>query len=652
MTFSVVLFLLVGITGFFFFLFSQSGNEMLRPYVEQRLEEKIGMPVEVRQFTLESGASTLDFVVNKQAVVNVVTQYDMWSASFEGNYRVQADQFSFEERQFTKADLTGNFKGNTDDIHIDGEGTLLDGEIDYSLNIIDDVPQQIIVKMQGLQLSEILQLNGYPALARGEVDININMPNIGEDGATGDGHIVLKKAYFDRNLVKELYQYTLPKNSYISATIDTTLAGKDIHLDGDIQSNLFMLKLTKGLIDAAEKSVITEYDLLIPNSSMPKGVPARAQGTLQYQDTLSILGVMKDMGEKVSFSYDSKSTNVDASKLLVEKILPLIGVPAFVKGNVDSKVELSSMKPVEGEFWVKGSNLITDPKEMKKLMGEGIDAKIALETSGTFKEGIGYIASTMKSTLGNISLPDMVYDIEKKTLRSSYVIDIPDLNKLRNMIDKKLYGPLVLKGNFSKDHIVNVKGSTQTLGGNIDYLLVGDKLSSTISHVPLENMLAMLGYKKGFLGKSNGQVKYNIKNKSGVVDLDIASFQIKPSRLTNVISLAIGKDPAREIFSSTKFHADINGNIINYTLHATGTRSSIDITEGRFNQLSNTNTAKFKFVYEKYTVIGKIKGTTDNPKVTIDTSSLLKGKIDEKLQDKLDDVIGGKAGEFLKGLKF
>jgi hypothetical protein len=57
-------------------------------------------------------------------------------------------------------------------------------------------------------------------------------------------------------------------------------------------------------------------------------------------------------------------------------------------------------------------------------------------------------------------------------------------------------------------------------------------------------------------------------------------------------------------------------------------------------------------VYEKYSVNGQIKGTVDNPKVTVDTTALFKDKIDEDMQKKIDKVLGGKAGEFLKGLSF
>jgi len=170
--------------------------------------------------------------------------------------------------------------------------------------------------------------------------------------------------------------------------------------------------------------------------------------------------------------------------------------------------------------------------------------------------------------------------------------------------------------------------------------------------VPLENILGLLGHKKDFLGKAFGKGKYDLKQKSGVIDLDIKSFQIKPSPTTNTIKMLIGKDPTRVMFSSTKFHADIKGKITHYTLHAKGSRSNIQITEGRVDKVHNTHTAKLKFVYEKYTVYGEIKGTVGDPKVTIDTSAILKDKIDQKLQNKIEEALGGKAGEFLRGLKF
>ena len=125
---------------------------------------------------------------------------------------------------------------------------------------------------------------------------------------------------------------------------------------------------------------------------------------------------------------------------------------------------------------------------------------------------------------------------------------------------------------------------------------------------------------------------------------------------TNMLKKIIGKDPARIIYSTTTVHADIKGDVTTYTLHAKGSHSSIDITEGKIDKGTNKHTAKFKFIYDKYTFTGKIKGSADHPKVMLDPSSLMQGKTGEKIQKNLDKALGedvGKAvGGFLKGFKF
>ncbi|MBT8343779.1 MAG: hypothetical protein KJO45_03585 [Sulfurovum sp.] len=825
-TLSILLFLLLTISGLSLFIFSPTGNNMLKPYVKEMLEEKIGLPVEIKTFTLESGTSNLDFVIDKQAVVNVESQYNLWSQSFEGLYHIKADTFAYEEITLKNADIKGNFKGVAEDIYVEGKGRALDAKVDYRLNVVDNEAQKILVNIQGAQLADVLQIYGYPALAEGKIDVEINMPDIGEDTASGYGHIVLDKAYFNRKLVKELYDYTLPEKSYVYGAIDAKLEGKNIKLLGDVQSNLFTLQTKSALVNMAskqltaeysvdvkdmriltknklagplkvdgtvvmkdkkigvtgvshslggalrftkkeatqitleklalekilmlfkrpvyakgevsgtieldkenkkdgtyalriengvltskaiekmsryqipeknafsleskgkvankkltanatlssiladvtftdlaydlkEKTVISHYALLlhnmnalVPKAQMAKGTSASVEGELKFKDKLSISGVTKGLGNKLAFSYDSKTAKVDASQLVLEKILALSGVPVYAKGTFDSQIVLTKLKPSEGTFTLQATDLVTEPHEMKKLIGDALKVNIGVDTSGTFKEGTGYIDTKIKSSLGNITIDDMVVDPEKKTHKGIYTLDIPSLKALQKVLDQKLYGPLVLKGEWSKEKWLTVTGETGSLGGKIRSTLVEDNLRTTIDNVPLESILGMLGHKQDFLGKAFGKGKYNLKQRSGVMDLDIKSFQVKPSSTTNTIKMLIGKDPARVMFTSTKFHADIKGKITDYTLHAKGSRSSIDITEGRVNKINNTNTAKFKFVYEKYTVHGKIKGTIDDPKVTIDTSAILKDKIDEQLQEKIEKALGGKAGDFLRGLKF
>ena len=52
---SILLFLLLTIWGLSLFIFSQTGNDMLEPYVKEKLEEKIGLPLKLKPLHLSLG---------------------------------------------------------------------------------------------------------------------------------------------------------------------------------------------------------------------------------------------------------------------------------------------------------------------------------------------------------------------------------------------------------------------------------------------------------------------------------------------------------------------------------------------------------------------------------------------------------------------
>jgi hypothetical protein len=549
--------------------------------------------------------------------------------------------------------IEGNIAKKDETALVTGASRSLGGVLDFTLG------ETAKITLEKLSLEKLLGFLKQPDYAKGELSGSLVLEELEE--ISGTYRLQVDKGVLNPKAIEKVAGYKIPKEN--TFTLDSKGEIDKARISGNMMvvSTLADITLPAFEYDLKQSSLVSEYDIRVHDInalvSKTKNVkaaptPVSAKGKLNLTDRLSISGETEGLGKKVAFAYDSKTAKVDISELLVEKILALSGLPVYVKGTIDSQIDFTNLDPEEGTFSLKSTKLVTQPGAMKELTGEAFSMSAVVDSSGTFKKGKGTIHTNVKSSVGELTLDNMVYDAQKNTLKSAYTLDIPSLKEVQPLIGQKLYGPLLLKGELSKDKIVELTGETTSLGGKITYTLIGDDLVSNINSVPLENILGTLGHAKSFLGSASGKATYNLKRRSGVVDLDIASFQIKPSNLTNVISLAIGKDPARVIFSSTKFHADIKGNITTYNLHAIGTNSSIDITEGRLDASNNSNTAKFKFVYEKYTVMGKIKGTTENPRVTIDTSALLKDKMGGNVQDKLDEVIGGKAGEFLKGLKF
>ncbi len=826
---SIILFVLVTVTGTLFYAFSSSGNDLLKTYLHEELEEKIGLPVEVRKFTLEAGKSSLSMRINKEAAIKVEVHYDLLAQTFKGIYHVKAENFHYEKMTLRDIDIQGHFKGVAEDIEVDGIGSALDAPLAYHFRLLEQMPQNIEANIKGMALSEVLELTGQPPLATGQINVEINMPDIGKEFANGYGHIVLDKAVFNAEEIKKTYDLTVPKKSYVSGNIDLKLNGNNLNFLVNTQSNLFNLnikdasvnlenkkvfanymmdvkemailtqnklagplkvtgnvevknekyyvkgstntlggallfdisersqfhfenlelakilhltkqphyakgllsgsadldkalesgqykvkvqkgqfgaksiaekfgyqipsinsfsfdstgeivkkvlnanvtlkstlsdvKLTEVVYDIGKKKLNADYDvflpnigLLMPNNKAVKRGYMSVKGNVTLDKTLYVKGSAKGLGEKLDFTYDSKTATVNANDLFVEKLLSLSALPRYVKGKLSSSVNITNIKNLDGSFSFKSAKLVTQPNVMKRLIDKKLNIAIALESKGKLKSGIAYINTKMKTSMGNLTLDNMVFNTKNSTFKSTYVLDIPALEKTYALTEKKLYGPMLLSGDISQDKALKVTGMTKSLGGNIEYTLIGDALKSKITKVSLENILGMLGHKKLVKGDAYGTVTYHIKNKVGVIDIDINSFQIKPSSTTNTVKMFIGKDPARIIYNSTKLHADIKGDITRYSLVAKGSHSRIEVTNGKLDKVNNKHTAKFKFVYDKYEVTGTIGGTVENPRILVDPSSIMQSKTGEKIQKKLDKALGGEMGKavggFLKGLKF
>jgi len=827
---SSVLVLLLLLFGALLFSYTHSGNSLLKSYLASELEEAVGLPVEVQKFTFNANKVTLLMQINKQMNVEVVSKYDLLSQSFEGIYRVHAKDFQYEELLLRQMKVQGHFKGQINHVTVDGVGTVLDAPLTYSLSLVAQQIQKVEAKIKKLSLAEVLVLSGQKKIATGQIDVDIDMPNIGEGSAQGYGHLILHNGLFNRALVRTLYHYSLPPKSHVEATIDATLKGQNIAFNATSTSNLFSINVTEGKVNLKEKDsesiaihanydmdvkelrvlsanklagalslggkvalvkdtlalsgeshslggtfhfnlakklkvrlknialgkVLTllqqpayakgmisgkldfeknmeagQYDIvlnqgrleskqiekrvgyvlpsqntftLVSKGTIEKQVlntkltirssvanvdvtqieygvktkilnarydlkvhdiamlmaknkkiqhaPLRVNGTMHYDKTLTLDGKTSGLAKKLQFHYNSKKATLDAKALMLEKLFALSGLPQYVTGTIDAKANIKEMPNMQGSFSLHSKALKTDAKAMQALLGKPLTMQVSMVSDGTLKKGMVYAKSQIKTDMGTLNLQKTVFNTKTKVLKSAYTLDIPDMQKLYPLTEKKLYGKMHVTGTLVQDTLLKATGLTYSLGGQITYTLQGNVLTSKINAVPIENMMGMMGVSQTVLGKASGIVKYHLKKKTGVADISITGFQIKPNKTTNTIKMFIGKDPSRIIFKSTKVHATMKGDITTYSLYAKGTRASIDIIQGRLNRKTQAHSAKFKFVYEKYVITGSIGGTADNPKVAIDPSSMLKSRVEKEIGKGLDKVLKGKMGGFLKGLPF
>jgi cytoskeletal protein CcmA (bactofilin family) len=536
---------------------------------------------------------------------------------------------------------------------IKGTTNSLGGVIDF------DVSKQLKFHLSKVNIAKMLHLLKQPMYAKGIVNASVDMQR---DFTQGHYAIDIEKGLLYAKKVNAISEYKIPNDTPFRVKIKGTLEDKICKAQVKLHSSLSDIKAQNIVYDIEKNKLLSDYDVFIPNIGifMSKNTELKRgymslKGELQWEKYLKIKGSVKGLGDTLVFDYDSKKASVDAEALFVEKLLSLLALPHYVKGKLFTRLNIQNIETLEGDFLFKSTDLLTQPHVMKTLIGKALRLNIALESKGKLRKHKAYVESKMTTKMGELLLSDTLFDIEKNQVSSHYLLNIPKLEKCTELFEQKLYGTLILDGEFTHKEVLKSKGKTTSLGGEITYVLESEHIQSKFHNVPIENMLHMSGHTSIVHGHTNGTMRYNTMTKRGIVDLQINDFKIKPSSTTQTLKMFIGKDPSRIIFSSTKLHATLNKHITTYSLHAKGHHASIDISQGKLNKKENTHRAKFKFHYEKYTVKGEIQGSIDTPSIVIDASSLMQGKVKDKIQIKLNKALGRDLGKtvtgFLEGLK-
>jgi len=574
----------------------------------------------------------------------------------KGTLRALYEMDVKEMRILTENKLSGPFsavgKVEVKDkrVQIAGESHSLGGTLMFN------VGEHTKIDMTSLSMAKILRFVKQPAWMDGVLHGKIRIDD--KRVQSGSYVIDIEEGKLNAKVIKKVFKYKIGEDNNLILHSEGKIKNKIVQADTKVRSTVADIVLQSMKYDINRQRLVSKYDVKIHSAALPvRGSSAQKRkaiilsGNVEYDKTISIRGEVKGLGKKVAFAYDGVKGKLDALQFYADKVLGLMGLPVYVKGAMDAKVNITNLKHLDGTFYFKGKTLTLQPEAMQKLTGKSAKMKLSLAAKGVMKEHMVYADAAVKMLeVGDIHLKKIVADTKQISLSAQYHLDIPDLARLYALTGFKFYGPLILDGKLSRIKQLKVTGNTGSLGGSVNYTLIGDQLRTNIEAVPLLNILKFMGYPQSFLGKASGKAVYNMRSQTGVANLNIASFQIKPSALTEILRGVLGKDPARIIFSSTTLHANIKGDEITYTLYAKGTRSAIEITKGRVNKRSKMQSGRLKFVYEGHTVYGKITGTIDHPKIVLDAGAILKEKFGNKLREKMEKKWGEGTGSLLKGL--
>jgi len=652
--------LLIIFSSLFFLIFHDRGNDYLKPYLSTYLEKEFdnNISVEIQHLKIDQEYLELKALINHNIILNAHGQV----IPLEKRLNIDYELFGFEDN----IDVNGTLKGHFNDMVIRGDGDAFKSNLHYTLNLKDDVLNNINIQIKQAEIAEILLLSAQPAYATGKLDIDINIPSLDENFTKGSTHILLHETLLNESLLNKTFKTNLPPKTILSGNIDGEVNREKVNFTGELKSSLAKLQLTNAKYDIKEEILASNYTLSIPKLAQLYSLTnQKLKGKLVVNGSLklnkndfSLKGESKSLGGKTYLNLKNNQLNAELKNIEITKLLHMLGERPLVKGQLLGQIKFKNLKTLNGTFNLKTVQAKTINHTFKKELNIDFGKAVAfqLHTQGQIAKKIAHIQTKLDSELFSFNSNDMQYHLDNATLFSSYLLNIPKLSKLNAVAGKKLQGSLDIAGKIQSDKTLLITGNSQNLGGDISFKLKNDQLNTLIKEVSVQKLMYLLNYPQIFKASIVGDFNYNLSTRKGLFNSKLHQAQLLPNNLTKLIKQIRGVDLTKERYNETTLVARLHKNNINFDFNAKSKKVTIAIPNGRINKAKNSIDANYKVNIEKKDIAGKIKGNISKPHITIDSSQFIKDNVINAIQehiggDKLKDLgIGEKEKDAIKNI--
>jgi len=498
---SLAILVIVLFGGGYLLLFTQAGNNLLLPTINSYLDKKVdGAKIDVTSFTLSPSHLKADATINSVIDINADGDFDIFKKSVDMIYTVNAKkidtpEFKLDEKIYIKGKIIGDMGKSL----IFGVGKLGNSPLEYKLNLVDNNPQNITIKIQEADLDKLLIVAGQKPYATGKINLLIDMPNI----TTGEAKVDITNGILNSNLLKKDFQIELAKNSKFETHINALIKEKIVNFNSKNLTSLCNILTSNGSYNLVNKKLSSNYNLDIKNLADLKSITKqnfkgqfRANGIIKQNNKNTFVSLnTKSFGGKSEIYYSGDKLKVLLKKVNSKTLLYKLNQPSYIDSKISSNIDITSIKKLTGSYTLNLDGVLNKQiiKKLHKIdlpMGN----KINLNSNGNLKNNKVFSKAKLITTLGAIKLDDFIF-------------------------------------NMAKNSIESLNATTKIIGGSTFVELKNNKLSILLKNISSKKVLKLLNQPIHFNGLINSNINIDdIKKLNGKFDL-IASGILNPSLL-------------------------------------------------------------------------------------------------------------------------
>jgi len=643
---SLVITLLVFIL---FLLFTQSGNNMIKPYIEKEMSKKLQQDVNINAFTLKTNFIDIEANINKVSTVIINGNFDMFKKSANLDYTIDAKNL---KTPFIDIDgllnVKGHLKGKMEDFIADGTGVAFNSKIDFLTHIQNQKPKEIRLKAKNIKIEKILAFFKKPIYSKGMIDIDIDVKPKPNNTYFGKNDIIIHYGTLNNLLISKDFGVKFTQIVTYRGNIKSTIYGEKIHAKSNIISNIANIETKDSQYDLNKERFYSDYSIHIPKLSA-------FEKTLQGDITLD--GNIQKTKEDFSFNINSKTLGgnikalvfnktikVDAKNIKLSSLSKMLTQPNYSDGKLNFSLD---MKNGNGNLSLRVKDASLNVRELiDTKKADKIDYKLTLNSN--INQNDVSINSQITSDILDLDISKSNYNLKDKTINGIYALKVTDLNNLYFLTKRPLKGALNVKGNYAYIYSIYLDGNSSFLDAETSFILKNGLLNIKSNELSLAKVSDVLYYPKVFDSFSTLEANYNLNYKVGTIRINALNGKLLKSKLTSIIHLANGFDLTAEVYKDSLFRGVIDKKNIDFSLLLSGLESYLKIPNGYLNLETNEIDSEFNIKIEHRDFKGTIQGSLDSPNVELIGSEYLKQKLNKEIEKNIKKEWQDVAKELLK----
>jgi len=349
--FKFVLFIVIMIAAAIFYIFyTASGHAQISSKVSTLLSKELGQEV---RLTIEDIAFTpshidVTFLINDALRAEVEGFMSPLDKEYVIKYHLSGDKILFKGVNLEdKVDISGRLQGLKDDFKLQGQGSALDGEVDFSLHHQPKKDEDIKLSFQNLNTAKLFELLEKKPLLGGTFSLEADVSLYSEFEKRGDIKLDIHRSGVYLQNVRADYEVLLPDDFMISSAGTIHLSPGQFTFDGRIDTTAANLVLKKGRYSEANQKLNALYHLEIDELSKLRFLTKKryagkfeSDGELEYLDGLRFDGESNSMDGKMSYYYEEGKLEAKLEELSMEKMFRAMAYPSIMIGDISGKVEV------------------------------------------------------------------------------------------------------------------------------------------------------------------------------------------------------------------------------------------------------------------------------------------------------------------------